>query len=59
MSDLVAGLVAGGDFRLNLQMSTGSLATLTAQVVHWRQLRWGCAELLAYVTPRSIKGLGK
>jgi phosphohistidine phosphatase len=57
MSDLVAGLAAGGDFRLNLQMSTGSLATLAAQIVHWRQLRWGCAELLAYAAPRSLKGL--
>ena len=57
MSDLVAGLCAGGDFRLNIQMPTGGLATLAAQVMHWRQLRWGCAELLAYVSPQAIKGL--
>jgi len=59
LSDLIAGLCAGGDFRLNLQMSTGSIAILSAQVVHWRQLRWGCAELSAYVAPRFLKGLGK
>lgn len=58
MSDLAAGLCAGGDFRLNLQMETGAVASLSAQIVHWRQLRWGCAELLAYVAPRSLKGLG-
>jgi len=56
LSDLVAGLCAGGDFRLNIQMPTGGLATLAAQVMHWRQLRWGCAELLAYVSPQSLKG---
>jgi len=58
LSDLVAGLAAGGDFRLNLQLSPSSLAFLAAQIVHWRQLRWGCAELLACVTPRLLKGLG-
>lgn len=58
MSDLAAGLCAGGDFRLNIQLPTGALATLSAQIVHWRQLRWGCAELLAYVAPRFIPGLG-
>ncbi|HRJ42718.1 MAG TPA: phosphohistidine phosphatase SixA [Caldilineaceae bacterium] len=58
MSDLAAGLCAGGDFRLNLQMPTAGVATLAAQVVHWRQLRWGCAELLGFVAPRFIKGLG-
>lgn len=58
MSDLAAGLCSGGDFRLNLQMSTGGVATLAPQVVYWRQLRWGCAELLAYAAPRHLKGLG-
>jgi len=57
MSDLVAGLCTGGDFRLNIQMPTAGIATLSAQIVHWRQLRWGCAELTAYVAPRALKGL--
>ncbi|MFZ1752393.1 MAG: histidine phosphatase family protein [Caldilineaceae bacterium] len=57
MSDLTAGLCAGSDFRLNLQMATGAVALLTAQIVHWRQLRWGCAELLGYAAPRALKGL--
>ena len=57
MSDLVAGLCTGSDFRMNIQMPTGGLAVLAAQVMHWRQLRWGCAELLAYASPHALKGL--
>lgn len=58
ISDLAAGLCTGGDFRLKMQMPTGAVAVLAAQIVQWRQLRWGCADLLAYVSPNFIKGLG-
>jgi len=57
LSDLVAGLCTSGDLRLNLQMPSAGLAVLAAQVVHWRQLRWGCADLLGYAAPRFLKGL--
>jgi len=57
MSDLLAGLCTGGDFRLNVQMSTGGLAIVAAQIVHWHQIRWGCGELLGYAAPRFLKGL--
>ena len=56
-SGLVAGLCTSGDLRLNLHMPSAGLAALAAQIVHWRQLRWGCAELLGYAAPRYLTGL--
>lgn len=57
LEDLAQGLIGSGDAelrqRLDVKFPTGALATLLCP--GWRDLGWGTAELIGYVTPRQLR----
>ncbi len=57
LENLVSGLCAGTNLRLNLRLPTAGMAQLAPQVVRWRQLRWGAGELQLLIAPRFLKRL--
>ncbi len=54
VEELVSGLCAGAQTRLNLAMSPASLAHIQLEIFWWNQIRWGCGQLEMLVRPKSI-----
>jgi phosphohistidine phosphatase len=58
LQDLALALAGGGGAgplaRLRAKMPTAALATLSAPVARWQELRPGEAELVAFVVPREL-----
>lgn len=59
VAQLVSGLCAGTDGRMNLRFPTAGLAHFEVDVARWRQLHWGSGELRFLVVPRFLRGLKK
>ena len=57
VAQLVSGLCAGTDGRMNLRFPTAGLAHFEVDFARWRQLQWGSCELRFLVAPRFLKGL--
>lgn len=55
MEGLAGSLCASGEARTYVRLATAGVAHLAADIARWRQLRWGCAELLFVVSPRYVK----
>ena len=55
VAQLVSGLCAGTDSRLNLRFPTAAMAHFELEIVRWRQLHWGSCELRFLVAPRFLK----
>ena len=57
VAQLVSGLCAGTDSRLNLRFPTAAMAHFELEIARWRQLHWGSCELRFLVAPRFLRGL--
>ena len=55
VAELVSGLCAGTDGRLNLRFPTAGLAHFEVDIARWRQLHWGSCELRFLVAPSFLK----
>ena len=56
VAQLVSGLCAGTDGRMNVRFPTAGLAHFEVDIARWRQLQWGSCELRFLVSPRFLKG---
>ncbi len=57
VAQLVSGLCAGTDGRMNVRFPTAGLAHFEVDIARWRQLHWGSCELRFLLAPRFLKGL--
>ncbi len=57
VAQLVSGLCAGADSRLNLRFPTAAVAHFELEIARWRQLHWGSCALRFLVAPRFLKSL--
>lgn len=57
VAQLVSGLCAGSDGRMNLRFPTAAMAHFEVEISRWRQLHWGKCELRFLIAPRFLKGL--
>lgn len=55
VAQLVSGLCAGTDGRMNLRFPTAGLAHFEVDIARWRQLHWGSCELRFLIAPRFLK----
>ena len=55
VAQLVSGLCAGTDGRINLRFPTAGLAHFEVDFARWRQLHWGSCELRFLVAPSYLK----
>ncbi len=54
VAQLVSGLCAGTDGRMNLRFPSAGLAHFEVDIARWRQLQWGSCELQFLVAPRFL-----
>jgi phosphohistidine phosphatase len=54
IQDVAVGLIGPGTDLAAKKFPTGALATLTC-AGRWRELEWGRAELVAFVTPKELR----